>query len=497
MERQAKPTRTTFAILYTAAICAVVASMTLFGYSLHDALPVLGSLLVSCGVPLLVYRHTRHYSAVGEVALLFAAMAMSLFVVNTIYGATIAQGHPFSAPILTHDDNRYFKWALWRYDGSVRAPACTFIGYPLMLVGTWKVLGVSVVWPLALNVMATLFAFILTARTAEVLLEGRVEARPTVVHATALILCAGLFYLLSQSGQVQKEAMSYLAFALVGYALAVFARKRGERLPWQAWTAFLLGSVIMAMVRTNFVYFFAIGAIIITLGCPKRRYMQGTALFLISAAAFYGGIVLSSYSFQQQFLTIAGGAEMQNAFTIRGAQQPYLAFIGQYHSFPVWRRILLLPLTASVQFVIPFPWVYDRMGNGITVSQVLTRTRWMWYVVGGISLYYYFFVAWRRREGLGSWAWWPATIFGLVAYIIGGTVSRYILPIELIFVPTAVYIILRLREGHYRRSFTVWAVSYIIVLTVTLVVCYHIQTGYLDSLEEYYRQFDKDAVSTK
>jgi len=107
--------------------------------------------------------------------------------------------------------------------------------------------------------------------------------------------------------------------------------------------------------------------------------------------------------------------------------------------------------------------------------------------VGGIALFYYLFIAWRRRGGtLGAWAWWPVLCFLAIAYVMAGSVNRYVLPIEQLFVPVAVYVLHLLRYRRYRRAMMWWSIAYVVVLGSALIVCHRIQTNYLRALSEHY-----------
>lgn len=469
------------------AAVAVVAVFASHFFAAVDAMKVVVAFVVACSIPILVFRRSSHHTPGAEVFLVLSALTITLMAEWGIWNATTAVGLPFDNPHLIVDDSRYFKWALAHYDGRVEAPACTFVGFPLIVVGLWKVLGVSIVWPLALNACVALFAIIVTARMTVVLLDRRVDTKPETVTMLVMLVCCFLFFFLSQAARLQKEALSYLATALCGLALARFSRQ--ESISWKTMAVFALGCAIMAMVRTSFVYFFMIGAVIVSFTGLRKRWRNGLVLVAIAVVIFGAGCLLSMYSFTKQYVTIAGGNAMDQSFVIRGTQQPYLALIGKYFYYPVLKRILLLPLTMSVQFIIPFPWIYDRPGDHTVVS-VMTRMRWMWYIVGGITLFYYFFLSWQKGKGLGMWALWPAVVFIIIAYVIGGTVSRYVLPLQILFIPQAVLVVLQLRQGENRKLFLVWAIGYVMVLVCTLIVCYNVQLTYLNNLDEYYRELE-------
>ena len=178
---------------------------------------------------------------------------------------------------------------------------------------------------------------------------------------------------------------------------------------------------------------------------------------------------------------------MARAFKIGIVQQPYFTLIGDYYHYPEWKRLLLLPITAGVQYIIPFPWLYD-LENADFMS-ILPRMREMWYFVGGTCIYYYLYIngLHYKQNNLGMWAWWPLVTFLGIAFITGGSVSRYVLPLQPLFVVIALYVLLQVKIGNYRRSFAIWMAVYVLMLIATLILCYHTQVEYLNSLDEYYR----------
>ena len=78
-------------------------------------------------------------------------------------------------------------------------------------------------------------------------------------------------------------------------------------------------------------------------------------------------------------------------------------------------------------------------------------------------------------------------VFLIIAYITGGSVSRYILPMQPLFVVIALYVLLKVKHGNYRRSFTIWMIVYTFILIAVLIMCYNTQLEYLESLDNYYR----------
>ena len=220
----------------------------------------------------------------------------------------------------------------------------------------------------------------------------------------------------------------------------------------------------------------------------RANWRYGALLTVIAAVITVAFSIIFSYTFGQQYRTVDGGDAMALAFKVGVVQQPYFAIIGDYYHYPEWKRLLMLPVTAGVQYVIPFPWLYDY--SHATIFTLLPRFRFMWYFVGGACLYYFLYITilHPKSDNLGMWAWWPLVLFMIIAFITGGSVSRYALPLQPLFVVIALYVLLNVKNGDYRRSFTIWMIIYTFVLVAVLVMCYNAQSEYLNNLDEFYRQ---------
>jgi hypothetical protein len=366
------------------------------------------------------------------------------------------------------------------------------------MLGMWKVLGVSVVWPLALNYMFTLLAIVITGKVSNRLLSHRFPTiSPPTISVCAMLMVSLLGFFMSQGMRVQKEAGCALGITMVGYCLAGFAEhselSRSEKR--RDFIVFVIGTLILALIRTNFAYFAMLGAAMMAFAHKRAQWKRGTLLAVIALLITVVFSVLFSYTFGQQYRTVDGGDAMARAFNMTFVQQPYLALIGDYYHYPEWKRLLLLPITAGVQYIIPFPWLYDI--ESCNIMNALPRAREMWYIVGGACIFYYLYinVIHHKHSNLGMWAWWPLVTFLAIAFITSGSVSRYALPLQPLFVVIALYVLLQVKIGNYRRSFVIWMIVYTLVLVATLIVCYHIQIQYLESLDEYYRLRAKHLIN--
>lgn len=455
-------------------------------FDFSDAVAILLAMTVVYIVPRLAFARLSCWSRKGSWVLLIASMMVIGFAIGNLWDWSVGSGRSLVDPNLKSDDLGYYHWALHHYDGSCPEPSMTFRGLPVTILLLWKVLGVSVVWPIALNAMMTLLSIVIAGATAARVAGDKVKSSPGTIAMIAMIMTALLGFYISQGIRVQKEAGLYLGIGLMGYALARMARTQADRKMWRDILTFTIGALITAFYRSNMLYFITAGIIIMILN-NRRQWRYGSTLLAISIAAFIIGFYCSSYTMLQQMNIATGSGRMSDVFAMRTpSQSPYRAIIGNYFTYPIWLRILMLPVTAGVQYIIPFPWLYDYQP---AIDIWLPRVRIAWYVVGGMVLYYYLFIGWRKGRGIGSWGLLPAVCYLGVCYVVGGTVSRYILPFQPMFVVIATFVCCKLRDGLWRHSFRGWMVGYTLVLIAVLVLCYNMQLAYFDELDEFYHQY--------
>ncbi len=458
-----------------------------FGFA--DGLSVTLAMAVAYLVPRLVLGRMSFNCRKCSWLLLGAAMMIITFAVINLWDWSVGSGATLQAPHLLSDDSGYFHWAQHHYDGSCPEPRMTFKGLPVTMLLLWKVLGRSVVWPIALNVMMLLLSIVLTGATAVRVAGNRVRSEAGFIAFVAILMTSLLGFYVSQGIRVQKEAGLYVGVALMAYALARMTETQVRNKLWKDVLLFTLGAFILAFYRSNMLYFMTAGVLVMLAGNWRLHWRYAVLLLIICIVAFTIGFLCSSYTMLQQMNIATGSGRMSDVFAMHTpSQSPYRGIIGNYFTYPIWQRILMLPITAAIQYVIPFPWLYEFQP---AIDSWLPRLRLMWYVVGGMVLYYYLFIGWRKDRGVGSWGLVPAVCYLGVCYIVGGTVSRYVLPIQPMFVVIATFVFCKLRDGVWRHSFRGWMVGYTLVLIGVLVFCYNLQLAYFDELEEYYETYRK------
>ena len=186
---------------------------------------------------------------------------------------------------------------------------------------------------------------------------------------------------------------------------------------------------------------------------------------------------LALYSIERHSDVVSGGWNMNRFYINSATQLPYKSLLGYYFLYSPLHRMFMLPLTVSVQFLLPLPWTHL---SGLGFFTFFSRFTWGWYLVGGITAFYYIFISWRRQDNMGIWPWWPALVFAAIAYVMGGSVVRYVLPIQPLFIPVAVYVVARLFEGRWRRQFGIWTILFIILLIAALIISFKFKQGFFD-----------------
>lgn len=439
-----------------------------------EALRATVALAVAYVVPRAVYSHSPHRTVGGHMVLLLAALWLAAIAVPFLHQVTVGSGATFRMPQLGGDANEYYNWALAHYDGSAVEPKVTFWGYSILIIGLWRVLGVSVIWPVAANVMATLLTVVLT---------GHVAARVAAVHpqrtgtlAMAMIAVQG--YFMSQGAQMLKEPWVYLSVTLIAFSLLPTAggqrrASRGQRRGRDDASGivhcaliFALGCFILAAVRAKYVNFIAVGIVMLAVAGRMRQWRRYGLMLAITVLCWCLGMAMTDhYTVVQQVNNVTGQGGMAGIFAPDGV---YERIIGDYFHYPVWKKLLMLPVACSVQWVIPFPWLSQP--EAVSWLSVAPRLRLGWYVLSGAVVYFYLFRSWRRGWQWAAWAWFPMVCYVAIAYMTSGTVSRYVLPFQPWWMAMAAVASL---VSWRRRSFWVFMAAYVLFMAIVLILSHH------------------------
>lgn len=449
-----------------------------FGWS--DGAKITAAFAVAYIIPSIILQRARGTSLAAQ----FILLLLAILLIYTDYGRLVYsssfEGYSLAFPKLRGDDYLYYKYALSLYDNSVQCDGVIFPGLSWLMLGLWKLFGLSEIWPYAMNMMFTLSTVTLTGMTTRRLLSHRVKSSPQALVAGGILLTCLLTYHILIGSRLIKEGPISLAMAMAGFALASMATCELERRHlWRDMALFAVACVIAALVRTTYLYFILVGLILMTLPHWRRDWRMGAVMLAMFVLSFILGNYVSAYSIGRHAEIVGGGWNMQRIFVSTDSQAFYRQLLNYYFLYSVGHKLLMLPLTLSVQFIIPFPWVYYDTPHIITA---VARFTYGWYFVGGTALFYYLRLAWRKSEHLGAWPWWAAICYACIAYIMAGSMARYTIPVQPLFIPVAMYVLCRLREGHWRKAYTTWMIILVILLTITLLLCLEIQQGTISKM---------------
>ena len=444
-------------------------------YGMADGIKITIAYLVAYLVPRTIVRRDSGWSWMSSAVLLLIAGILIYMDYRRLLFYTLFDGFSLEMPNLTGDARKYYKWALYHYDGRVDQVNMLFPGYGLMMLGMWKLFGVSVVWPQGMNLMFTLTSVAFTGKLTRRMLSPRTAVAPRYLLMMGLFCSLLLTFYLVLGTLLLKEASVYLGTMMAAYALAPLAAPdRSRRLSRGDKALFVTACLLLAFVRPTFLYFIVIGIVIMTLRHLRSDWRYLLGLTAVVAVSLLLGEQLSHYTFSRQAEIAGGGWNMQRFYVVGESQQFYHELLNYYFLYSFWHKVLMLPLTMSVQFFIPFPWSYYQTTTAINA---FGRFTYGWYFIGGTALFYFLFLSWRKGEHMGTWPWWPAVAYAAVAYVVAGSVARYVEPILPLFIPIAVYVLCRVYEGHRRKSFLWWWIALALVITAVLLLCLEIQQG--------------------
>ena len=452
---------------------AVIAVAATGHFGMADGMRVTAAYLVAYLVPSVVLCKARGTSMAAHV-LLFALAMLLCYIDYTRLGFwTAADGYSLQFPNLQGDARHYYKWALYKYLGRPEDVLMVYPGFPMMMLGLWKVLGLNIVWPQAMNLMFVLLSVVLTGMTTRRLLSHRVQVSPQHLVCGGMVLMCLLTYYLVIGTTVLKEGSVCFSMTMAGFALTSMAACDGERQrPWRDILLFVIAGLLLALVRTTYLYFVIIGIIVMALPHWRRDWIMALSMLVAMGLLLVLGDYFSAYSFDRLAEIAGGGWNMHQTYVIGDTQRFYHDFLDYYFLYSVWHKVILLPITMAVQFLLPFPWNYNAADSFINS---LARWTYGWYMVGGMALFYYLVLSWRKGMNMGAWPWWPAMLFAALAYLMAGSVARYVVPILPLFVPVAMYVLCLIYAGRWRRPFVWWICAFVMMLLVALVLCHELQ----------------------
>lgn len=409
----------------------------------------------------------RSWSTDGGGWLLLAASVLLAagVVVNCHYYINVWGNGDVSRPMLMNLD----AWSAWnnalvdigRTD-AVRSswPA---LGYGHFVGLTARIFGADITFPLLLNALCTLAAIVLTGAAAHGCsgLSEREGARmATCAMVMASLMC---YFMVSGTILIKDGPLTMAAGLAVAGALRI---RRGA--DTAGYAALASAAIIFGFCRP--IFLLATILLIVVLNSHERRSISaaipailiiGIAWWLLQqseVASNMGRVADTSVS----LYTSDASEATQHSF--------YYRLFHDYFHFPLWQKLLLLPLTIGLQLLIPLPWTYDKYLM-FAPDMFVAHFSFCRYAVAALVVYYIFGVAHRKplSDLLPRLTAVGVLLYAAAALRFGGTVSRYGIPLVPMLIPCAAYVLLHCRR---ERALRVWCAVYAIGFAVLLFVCY-------------------------
>ncbi len=440
-----------------AAIYALIAIALWIWPGADAAVVCIGAALTGCiGWGAWRLSDGRDAASLAVLAVALAVLTAGM-IVNINYYTEVCGGTPDAPVLINHDHERNWLQATGVLDG---------IDSPNMLPSNY--LMAALLWTAGRDIAVPIFFNIACALVTLVLVHGialRLFGRRDVALAAMIMLCC-MCYFMAQATTFIKDVPVTMAFAMAALAAVGISSAGGRAGARDA--ALMAGAIaLLALFRNNALPFIAVGAAVY--GVSRRSRPAAWVVIAVAALAVWQTVHwLNPISNIEQIVTTSSSKDV---IIITEGSRPWDNAIGDYTVMPWWRKLMLLPLSVVVQFLIPFPWNFARDAV-FGPFHALAHFGYPWYLAGGIFLYY---ISSRRLHGNAQavrTALWAVACTVIVAYLTSGRISRYCLPFLPMILPAAAY---ALCTSLRRRSFQIWMGAFCLMLAGTLVVCYKMQ----------------------
>ena len=457
-----------------AIAAAAVATICLWLLPGAPAMSLCGFVAITALV-LAAYSRCTGATRAGAYILLAATLALTIGIIANVHYYTELSGGTDQSPVLHNSDAlRTWNDALARLGTGTEAAPSTYGMYGSVVAAVMAVTGPSITAALMISMAATLASILCVGVTAWRITRQRRTA------ATAMACCTTVCYFLASGTLLLKDAWVFAAFAI---AATAFASAREGR-PARLLTPIVISAAMLMLARPNMLPAIAIGAILCivpSVPCAaRRRAWTYTAITVALCAALW--LLAHAYEITPEASGVINIGQ-QNHWVRYDApnQMAYYNIIGDYASLQPWQKTLLLPVSAAIQYLIPFPWNWSRdiiFGPASAYAHIA----YPGYLFGIIIVYY----LWRgRREAATSlsaassralllMSAWGIVCWLVPCYLFGGTISRYGLMAVPLLAPAVAVTLCNADRRRLLRQ-TAWCCA---ALALVLATCYILQNHY-------------------
>lgn len=416
----------------------------------------------------LAYGRTRACTWQGMAVMYVAATLVSAGVIADVWYYTVHSGGTDSAPVLLNPDvNRHWSQAV----DFLESPAEWF-----MNIRAFSYVPAAVMWVFGYSISACCLismAFLMTSLVQVAVICRRLGLSRRQCTA-ALIVMTCLCYWMSMGCTLLKDAMSICAILLA--ARSMLKARPGALMLVAALMGGLARPPLCGMMVLGLVLTFPFKAPDKGRVALVRLVWAGVCL-LPWYAANHMGVYTSPADY-------AAVQELVNNIYVAPQHYAYYELFGNTGTMPLWQRVLMLPLSACVQMLVPFPWNWLR-DLEFGPSFVYAHFAYPRYIFEAIFIFFVFMSRdyWRRysSDSKGVTLYMLA-VWGLLCWlsscvIYGGTVSRYGLSAVALMAPA---VVVCLSDYGRRRAFRIWLAVFAVTMLVVLCVAYRLQMSALN-----------------
>lgn len=418
-------------------------------------------------IVLSVYRKVCPSTASGQWILLTVWTLLGIGMALNVWYYTTYSGGTLEAPVVTRDAyNIWFQIQNLYHTGHVKGGTMADYAkliYYLNIGGTPTVNSY-----ILLSILSTLLTIIFTGAFAANAIGNSDATTRQRISTMTMLLMACVTHFIGRGDLFTKDAICCLLMALILYAQS---RIIDQRRQWQSIIILVCCGLAALYARPHLLVFSGLAIFILSVATPRKS-------LIITAAAILFFILLYWLSLQEDYVRSYVNTDGTTILSLVDDNEKRMAAFSQvipdYDNAGPLRKIIYLPFTMAVQFLIPLPW---STGNLIEYGPTLALARFAypWYLIGGIIIFYLLRCLRRSPRVIMLTALFGLIATAATAYVTGGTVSRYCLLWLPALVPCAAWV---LTSGRYKeKDFRIWAWTYGSVLLIGLIivaVCLHI-----------------------
>lgn len=362
------------------------------------------------------------------------------YIVNFDAAKTWLTSHEYAADFSKYP---YYQWGAY---GMLMSPFVRFGGLCAML---------------SFSALMTMLSIAFTGRIAASFSSDRAISRSLAVAAMVMLTLVGSY--ITTGTIIIKDALVCAGFA--GVALCTLELRRGPRgAGFAVWLLVLLvlsSIMICARIRAGYLAILMVLFLVPDFRDSRQGIAGWIAALLVCVAVSATAIHYSVDWTDTLEKTMTTYGNQVFASSPRGSVLN--SFITDYPSYPLWQRMLLIPFSLGLQLFIPLPWTFMRHID-YGPSLVLAHFNIFLYLEAGLVLYFLFTALRRAPRPLVALTLSGLALYTGVAFLFGGSVSRYTLPFLPLLMPSAAYVAMECRNARMVRWMAVYTAIVLIVL---------------------------------